>query len=127
MALQSSNNPVFARSAPLIESLRGAPTADQVAEVYGTPQRLTLDDIMVKTGSLLGLLVLTGAITWALDLGFGVVVLAALVGFGLAMVNILSGRSAPGWSSPTPPCRASPSAGSATPTTASTAASSCRP
>ena len=96
MALQSSNNPVFARSAPLIESLRGAPTLEQVAEVYGTPQRLTLDDIMVKTGSLLGLLVLTGAATWALDVGFGVVVLAALVGFGLAMVNIFKRQVSPG-------------------------------
>ena len=27
MALNQSSNPVFARSAPLLESLRGAPTA----------------------------------------------------------------------------------------------------
>lgn len=88
MALQSSNNPVFARSAPLIESLRGAPTAQEVADVYGAPQRLTVDDIMVKTGILLGLFVVTGTAAWAFGAGTGVIGLAALVGFGLAMVNI---------------------------------------
>ncbi len=95
MALQSSNNPVFQRSAPLIESLRGAPTAQEVADVYGAPQRLTVDDIMVKTGVLLGLMVVTGAAAWALDLSFGVVILAALVGFGLAMVNIFKRQVSP--------------------------------
>jgi uncharacterized YccA/Bax inhibitor family protein len=88
MALQSSNNPVFARSAPLIESLRGAPSVQDVTDVYGAPARLTVDDIMVKTGTLLGLLVVTGAAAWALDVSYGVVAVAALVGFALAMVNI---------------------------------------
>ncbi len=95
MALQSSNNPVFQRSAPLIESMRGAPTAREAADVYGTPQRLTVDDVMVKTGTLLGLMVLTGAATWALGVSFGVVALAALVGFGLAMVNIFKKQVSP--------------------------------
>ena len=95
MALQSSNNPVFARSAPLIESMRGAPTAADAAAVYGTPQRLTVDDVMVKTGTLLGLLVLTGAATWVLNVGFGVVAVAALVGLALAMVNIFKRQVSP--------------------------------
>ena len=95
MALNQSNNPVFARSAPLIESMRGAPSAEDVAAVYGAPQRLTVDDIMVKTGMLLGLLVTTGAATWALGVGFGVVALAALVGFALAMVNIFKREVSP--------------------------------
>jgi len=94
MALQS-NNPVFARSAPLIESLRGAPTAQDAADVYGAPQRLTVDDIMVKTGLLLGLLVATGSAAWALGVGYGVVILAALVGFALAMVNIFKRQVSP--------------------------------
>lgn len=95
MALNQSSNPVFARSAPLIESLRGAPSAQDVADIYGTPQRLTIDDIAVKTASLLGLMIVTGAVTWALDLRFGIVVLAALVGFGLAMVNIFKRQVSP--------------------------------
>ncbi|HEU0103738.1 MAG TPA: Bax inhibitor-1/YccA family protein [Mycobacteriales bacterium] len=95
MALQSSNNPVFARSAPLIESLRGAPTPQEVADVYGTPQRLTVDDIMVKTGLLLGILVVTGAAAWTLDLSGGVIALAAIVGFVLALVNIFKREVSP--------------------------------
>lgn len=94
MALQSSN-PVFARSAPLIESVQGAPSPQDVADVYGAPQRLTLDDVMVKTGLLLGLLVVTGAVTWAAHVGFGVVVLAGLVGFVLALVNIFKRQVSP--------------------------------
>ncbi len=96
MALDQSSNPVFSRSAPLLESMSGAPSAADAAAVYGTPQRLTVDDIMVKTGLLLGLLVTTGAATWALGVGFGVVALAALVGFGLAMVNIFKRQVSPG-------------------------------
>ena len=95
MALNQSSNPVFARSAPLIEFTKGAPSAREVADVYGAPQRLTVDDIMVKTGMLLALLVTTGAVTWALDLGFGVIIVAALVGFGLAMVNIFKREVSP--------------------------------
>ena len=95
MALNQSSNPVFQRSAPLIESLRGAPTAQDAADVYNTPARLTVDDIMVKTGGLLGLLVLTGAITWAAGVSFGVVALAAIVGFVLALVNIFKRQVSP--------------------------------
>ncbi len=95
MALNQSSNPVFQRSAPLIESVSGAPTARHVEELYGTPQRLTVDDIMVKTGILLGLLVLTGAGAWVLGVGFGVVALAALVGLGLALVNIFKKQVSP--------------------------------
>lgn len=96
MALNQSSNPVFQRSAPLIESLRGAPSPQEVADIYGTPQRLTVDDIMVKTGVLLGLMVLTGAATWALGVGFGIVAFAAIVGFALAMVNIFKRQVSPG-------------------------------
>ena len=88
MALNQSSNPVVARSAPLIESLHGAPSAREVADVYGTPQRLTIDDIAVKTGMLLGLMVVTGAAAWVLALPLGLVVVAGLVGLVLALVNI---------------------------------------
>ena len=95
MALNQSSNPVFARSAPLIESLHGAPTSREVAEVYGTPQRLTIDDIAVKTGMLLGLMVVTGAAAWALAVPFGIVIMAGLVGFVLALVNIFKREVSP--------------------------------
>ena len=67
MARSESSNPVFQRSQPLRESLGGygpdgrpVPSAQDVADIYGAPQRLTMDDIAVKTGILLGLLVTTG-------------------------------------------------------------------
>ncbi len=95
MALDQSSNPVFQRSAPLHESLRGAPSPQLVADIYGTPQRLTYDDIMVRTGVLLGLMVTTGAAAWVLGVGFGVVAIAALVGLVLALVNIFKREVSP--------------------------------
>ena len=96
MALNQSGNPVFQRSAPLLESVSGAPSAREVADIYGTPQRLTIDDIAVKTGLLLGIMVVTGAATWALNVGMGVVALASIVGLVLALVNIFKRRVNPG-------------------------------
>ncbi len=95
-----SNNPVFARSEPLARSMQQgvgfhAPSVDDVAAIYATPQRMTLDDVIVKTGLLLGTMVLTGAAAWVLDLGGGAVALAGLVGFALAMVNIFKKQVSP--------------------------------
>ncbi len=96
---RQSNNPVFQRSTPLHESLRGsgltAPSADQVAGIYNTPARLTYDDIVVKTGILLGIIVVTGTAAWVADLPMGVAVVAGLVGFVLAMVNIFKRQVSP--------------------------------
>ena len=98
MARQSSN-PVFQRSTALHESLRGtgqyAPSADQVAGLYNTPARLTYDDIVVKTGLLLGIIVVTGTFAWVTDLGIGVAMIAGLVGFVLALVNIFKKQVSP--------------------------------
>ena len=96
MALDQSSNPVFQRSAPLQESLRGGgPTPEYVTDLYNTPNRLTVDDVMVKTGLLLGLLVTTGAAAWVLNVGFGVVAVAAIVGLVLALVNIFKREVSP--------------------------------
>lgn len=97
MASQSSN-PVFQRSTALHESLRGTgyptPSADHLGELYNTPQRLTFDDIVVKTGILLGIIVVTGAFSWAF-LGMGAAVLAGLAGFALALVNMFKRQVSP--------------------------------
>lgn len=96
---RESTNPVFQRSAPLHESLRGtgyaAPTPEQVAGIYNTPQRLTLDDVMVKTGLLLGIIVVTGALAWAVNLGGGAAAGAGIAGFALALVNIFKRQITP--------------------------------
>jgi uncharacterized YccA/Bax inhibitor family protein len=103
MARMESNNPVFARSEPLARSLsqgvgfhQPAPSAEDVAAIYATPQRMTMDDVVVKTGILLGIVVAVGAASWVLQVPIGVALLAGLVGFALAMVNIFKKQVSPG-------------------------------
>jgi uncharacterized YccA/Bax inhibitor family protein len=86
-----SSNPVFG-NAP---TLRKTPTVAQVEEVFHTPQRLTLDDVVMKTGLLLGIILLTGAFAWAADVGPGLVVGAAIAGLVLALVNIFKREVSP--------------------------------
>ena len=90
-----SNNPVFQRSETLARAAQPgvgfrtpAPTAEDVAAIYGTPQRMTIDDVIVKTGLLLAVVVGVGAASWYLGVPLGMAALAGLVGFVLAMVNI---------------------------------------
>jgi uncharacterized YccA/Bax inhibitor family protein len=64
-------------------------------EIYRTPQRLTMDAVVVRTGTLLGLVVATGALAWVLDAGPGLVLGAGLVGLVLAMVNIFKRQVSP--------------------------------
>lgn len=97
-----SNNPVFTRSEPLASSLqRGvgfhapAPSPDEVAAIYATPQRMTLDDVVVKTGLLLGVMVVTGGAAWTLNRGGGAVALAGIAGVVLALVNIFKKQVSP--------------------------------
>ncbi len=56
---------------------------------------MTLDDVIVKTGLLLGTMVVTGGAAWVLDVGLGVIALAGIVGFVLAMVNIFKKQVSP--------------------------------
>jgi uncharacterized YccA/Bax inhibitor family protein len=94
MRSMESNNPVFSRSESLRAAQQGvgfhspAPSAEDVAAIYGTPQRMTMDDVIVKTGILLAVVVGVGAASWFLQVPLGVAMLAGLVGFALAMVNI---------------------------------------
>ena len=97
-----SNNPVFARSEPLARSLQQgvgfhapAPSADQLSAMYRAPSGMTLDDVIVKTGLLLGTMVVTGGAAWALDVGPGVIALAGIAGFVLALVNIFKKQVSP--------------------------------
>ncbi len=103
MARIESHNPVFARSEPLARGLQQgvgfhspAPSAEDVAAIYGAPQRMTMDDVIVKTGILLGIILVTGAASWVLDLPVGLGFLVGLVGFALAMVNIFKKKVSPG-------------------------------
>ena len=102
MRAMQSNNPVFQRSETLARAAQSsygfhpAPSADEVAGIYGTPQRMTMDDVIVKTGILLAIVVGVGAASWVAGVPLGIGALAALVGFGLAMVNIFKKQVSPG-------------------------------
>ncbi|MBW3551621.1 MAG: Bax inhibitor-1/YccA family protein [Proteobacteria bacterium] len=95
MRSMESNNPVFGRSEPLRAASQGvgfhtpAPTAEDVAAIYSTPQRMTLDDVIVKTGILLAIVVGVGAATWYLQVPLGIVMLAGIAGFVLALSAVL--------------------------------------
>ena len=96
MAGLQSSNPVF-RNTPALQSsgFGGYPSPQDVTAIYNTPQRLTMDDVVVKTGLLLGTVVVTGAVAWALDVGPGLVALAGIGGFVLALVNIFKKQVSP--------------------------------
>ncbi|MBA3741648.1 Bax inhibitor-1/YccA family protein [Sporichthya sp.] len=49
---------------------------------------MTVDDVVARTGLLLVIAISTGVLAWAADLGFGLAIVAMLIGFGLAMVNV---------------------------------------
>ena len=95
MRAMQSSNPVFQRSETLARATQQgvgfrtpAPTADELDALYSTPQRMTLDDVIVKTGMLLAVVVGVAAASWYLGVPLGLAMLAGLVGFVLAMVNI---------------------------------------
>jgi uncharacterized YccA/Bax inhibitor family protein len=57
---------------------------------------MTLDDVVSRTGLLILVAAVTGAVAWGLDVGYGLAFLAMLVGFGLAMVNTFKRSVSPG-------------------------------
>ncbi len=99
--VRTSNNPALTRS-PAFGGGERLRTVDPLEEAYFGPSatardtgRMTVEDVVNKTGILLGIAVATGAITWALDLG-ALAFPAALVGFVLAMVIIFKQVTSPG-------------------------------
>jgi uncharacterized YccA/Bax inhibitor family protein len=99
MAGLKSNNPVFGNAPTLKQGSSfgapGFPTSGDVEQVFSTPQRLTMDDIVMKTGILLGIVVVLGAVAWVGNAPIGVVVGAALAGLVLALVNIFKKQVSP--------------------------------
>ena len=88
--MRTSNNPALTRS-PAFTG-RGGATADPLEEAYDGPSatsretgRMTVDDVVNRTGLLLAVAVATGAVTWALDLG-ALVFPAAIAGLVLGLV-----------------------------------------
>ncbi|HKE50341.1 MAG TPA: Bax inhibitor-1/YccA family protein, partial [Actinomycetes bacterium] len=93
-----SNNPVFSNSEAFSQGGGYAtfePTPGQLQEMYDRPaatpvqtRRMTVDDVIMKTGALFAVLLVGGAIGWYLvgdSTAFGVVFIAMLVGLGLGL------------------------------------------
>ena len=103
-----SSNPVLTRNDTFHrDAAVGGPLTDQHLEsIYGQPSytppgrvttggRMTLDDVVAKTGLLFLLALVTAAGAWVFEVGMGIAIVAALVGFGLAMVNSFKRQVSP--------------------------------
>lgn len=86
----TSSNPVFGRS-PSFQT----PSPEQLQEMYDAPVRLTMDHVINRTGMLLSIVLVTAGAAWYLDVPMGIVLLAAIAGFVLAMVNIFKRQISP--------------------------------
>jgi len=85
------------------------PYAGQDAAQYGAPAqgpvagRMSMDDVIMRTASTLGLLIVTAALSWALlpvdtaniNRSYGIAIGAALIGFVLAMVQSFKRKASP--------------------------------
>ncbi|WP_129662277.1 Bax inhibitor-1/YccA family protein [Rothia uropygialis] len=76
-----------------------APSAASLNQMYNAPaatsadmQRATMDDVVVKTLSMLGLIAVGGAVGWFLG---GISALFGIIGFVLAMVVIFKRKTSP--------------------------------
>jgi uncharacterized YccA/Bax inhibitor family protein len=68
-----------------LENLYNAPAASSLRT-----GRMTIDDVVTRTGILFAVLVTVGAAAWTLNLGSGAMMLGVFGGFALAMVNSFS-------------------------------------
>jgi uncharacterized YccA/Bax inhibitor family protein len=98
--VRTSTNPALTRSSAFSEQhLR---TVDPLEEAYSGRSatsrdtgRMTVDDVVNRTGLLLAIAVATGAVTWTMNLG-ALALPAAIVGMILAMVIIFKQIMSPG-------------------------------
>ncbi|MGH8868818.1 MAG: Bax inhibitor-1/YccA family protein [Actinomycetes bacterium] len=90
-----SSNPVLSRDGAFTRggyaTFGQAPPAEQLQEMYDAPaytgtRPMTIDDVVMRTGLLLAIVAGVGGLSWYLNVGFGVAIVAALAGFGVAMV-----------------------------------------
>ena len=94
-----SSNPVLGKAF----NQPGNMQVDQLEQSYNAPAassmrtgRMTIEDVVAKTGFLFTILVVVGAIAWRSNLGTGAVMLGFLGGFVLAMIISFSKSIKPG-------------------------------
>ena len=94
-----SSNPVLGKAFNQPRNMQ----VDQLEQSYNAPAassmrtgRMTIEDVVAKTGFLFTILVVVGAIAWRSNLGMGAVMLGFLGGFVLAMIISFSKSIKPG-------------------------------
>ena len=94
-----SSNPVLGKAFNQPNNMQ----VDQLEQSYNAPAassmrtgRMTIEDVVAKTGFLFAILVVVGALAWSANLGMGAVLLGFLGGFVLAMVISFSKNIKPG-------------------------------
>ena len=94
-----SSNPVLGKAFNQPNNMQ----VDQLEQSYNAPAassirtgRMTIEDVVAKTGFLFAILVVVGAIAWVANLGQGALLIGFLGGFVLAMVISFSKTIKPG-------------------------------
>ena len=94
-----SSNPVLGKAFNQPATMQ----VDQLEQSYNAPAassmrtgRMTIEDVVAKTGFLFTILVVVGALAWSANLGMGAVLIGFLGGFVLAMVVSFSKNIKPG-------------------------------
>jgi len=94
-----SSNPVLGKAFNQPNNMQ----VDQLEQSYNAPAassirtgRMTIEDVVAKTGFLFAILVVVGAIAWGANLGQGALLIGFLGGFVLAMVISFSKTTKPG-------------------------------
>jgi len=94
-----SSNPVLGKAFNQPSNMR----VDQLEQSYNAPAassirtgRMTIDDVVAKTGFLFAILVVVGALAWSANLGQGALLIGFLGAFGIAMAISFSKSIKPG-------------------------------
>jgi uncharacterized YccA/Bax inhibitor family protein len=94
-----SSNPVLGKAFNQLNNMQ----VDQLEQSYNAPAassirtgRMTIEDVVAKTGFLFAILVVVGALAWSANLGQGALLIGFLGGFVLAMVISFSKTIKPG-------------------------------
>lgn len=103
--MESSNPVLKGAFAPQTRPIGGSNQVDldNLEQVYNAPAasstrtgRMTIDDVVIRTGILFAVLVAVGAFAWNANLGGGALMIGFIGGFILAMVNSFSKKVRPG-------------------------------
>ena len=94
-----SSNPVLGKAFNQPNNMQ----VDQLEQSYNAPAassirtgRMTIEDVVAKTGFLFAILVVVGALAWSANLGQGALLIGFLGAFGIAMAISFSKTIKPG-------------------------------